>query len=246
MRAISAMRPALALALLFAGAAPAHEFVSTVTLAEGPSTLVSSGQGYVPAAGVRVRHCDIIQTGRGGLVHLETEDGGLIQLGPETRFLAHRPYRRGDPSAIGPQVVLAGWTKLSVPQRAKGIPHRINTPFFDLTVSAGVVVLQVGNKGARFFVETGEVVALAPGGQVPVPSESMYSRSATQARGEVSTRIEPDFLAAMPPTFRDTVPPQLRALDVVNVTPRPRAQYASQEVEDWLNGSVDLRPCVPR
>lgn len=245
MRAISAMRRALALALLFSGAAAAHEFVATVTLAEGPSTLVSSGQGYVPAAGVRVRHCDIIQTARGGLVHLETEDGGLIQLGPETRFLAHRPHRRGDPAAVGPQLVLAGWTKLSVPQRAKGLPHRIHTPFFDLTVNAGVAVLQVSGKGARFFVETGEVMALGPGGQVPVPAGSMYSRSATEARGAASSRLEPDFLEAMPATFRDTVPPQLRALDVVNVTPRPRAQYVPQEVEDWLNGSVDIRPCAP-
>ena len=217
MHAISTARGILAfLTSLLIPVAAAHEFVATVTVAEGTNALISSAQGYLPAAGVRLRHCDIIQTGPKALVQLEIDDGGMIELGQETRFLADLPYRRGEEPVIGPHVLLAGWVKFTVPKRAEGPPHRINTPFFDLAVNTGTSVPQLTANGAQFFVESGEAVALAPSdgstARVTVRAGRMYSRKAGQVAGEWAERPAPAFVQAMPPAFRDTLPPRLANL----------------------------------
>ena len=111
--------------LLFAAVAAAHEFVATVTLAEGQSTLIDGRGGFLPAVGVRLRHADIIQTGPKAFVQLEIGDGGMMELGPGTRFLLDLPYRRGEEPVIGPHYLLSGWVKFTVPKRTEGPPHRI-------------------------------------------------------------------------------------------------------------------------
>jgi hypothetical protein len=115
--------------------AKAHEFLATVTLAEGESTLIDGAHAFAPAAGVRLRHADIIQTGAKGFVQVEIGDGGMMELGPKTRFLLDIPYRRGEDPVVGPHYLLEGWVKFAVPKHAEGPPHRINTPFFDLLIN---------------------------------------------------------------------------------------------------------------
>src|SRR5262245_19604019 len=95
------------LALLLGPLAAAHEFVATVTLVEGTNALISGSQRYLPAVGVRLRHCDIIQTGPKTLVQIEFDDGSMIELGPKTRFLADLPYRQDKEPVIDPHVLLA-------------------------------------------------------------------------------------------------------------------------------------------
>jgi hypothetical protein len=251
LRTISTARGAFAvLTSLLIPLAAAHEFVATVTLVEGTSALISDSQGYLPAVGVRLRHCDIVQTGPKALVQLETDDGGMIELGRETRFLADLPYRRGEEPVNGPHVLLAGWVKLTVPKRTEGPPHRINTPFLDLVVNAGIAVLQVTADGAQFFVESGEAVALAPSGgstaRVAVRAGRMYSLKAGQATGELAERPAPAFVQAMPPAFRDTLPARLANLKGRTLEPKPGPQYTRQDIEGWLKGDVDIRPCLVR
>ena len=249
--AISTARGALALlALLLGPPAAAHEFVATVTLVEGTNALISRAQRYLPAAGVQLRHCDIIQTGPKALVQVETDDGGMIELGHETRFLADLPYRRGEEPVIGPHVLLSGWVKFTVPKRAEGPPHRINTPFLDLVINAGIAVLQVTPDGAQFFVEAGEAFALEPSGswasRVAVPAGRMYSRKAGQPKGELAQRPAPTFVNAMPPAFRDTMPPRLASLKVRTLEPKPGPEYTRQDLEDWLKRDLDIQPCLGR
>ena len=247
--AISTARGTLVLlALLLGPLAAAHEFVATITLVEGTNALISGAHRYLPAAGVRLRHCDIIQTGPKALVQVETDDGGMIELGPESRFLADLPYRRGEEPVIGPHVLLAGWVKFTVPKRVEGPPHRINTPFFDVVINAGIAVLQVAADGAQFFVEAGEAFALEPSGtwssRVAVFAGRMYSRKAGEARGELTERPASAFVKAMPLAFRDTMPPRLGNLKVRAVEPKPGPEYNRQDVADWLTGQVDIRPCL--
>jgi len=49
--------------LAFPTTAAAHEFVATVTLAEGGSALIDGAKACAPASGMRLRHADILQTG---------------------------------------------------------------------------------------------------------------------------------------------------------------------------------------
>jgi FecR protein len=231
--------------LLFPLAAAAHEFVATVTLVEGTNAIISGVHGYLPAAGVRLRHSDIIQTGAKALMQVEIDDGGMIELGPETRFLADLPYRRGEAPVIGPHFLLAGWVKLTVPKRAEGPPHRINTPYFDLVINSGIAVLQVTADGAQFFVESGEGLVLGPAGHsittAVVRTGRMYSRKAAQPTGALADRPAPTFVKGMPPAFRDTLPPRLAKLKLRDLEPKPGPEYTYQDVEDWLKGDLEVR-----
>jgi hypothetical protein len=111
-------------------------------------------------------------------------------------------------------------------------------------------VLQVTADGAQVFVESGEAVALAPydgsTARVVVRPGRMYSRKAGQATGELAERPVPAFVQAMPPAFRDTLPPRLANLRGRTLEPNPGPQYTRQDVEDWLRGDLDIRPCHVR
>jgi hypothetical protein len=231
--------------LLFPLTAAPHEFVATVTLVEGTNAMISGPHRYLPAAGVRLRHSDIIQTGPKALMQVEIDDGGMIELGPETRFLADLPHRRGEEPVIGPHFLLGGWVKFTVPKRAEGPPHRINTLYFDLVVNAGIAVLQVTAGGAQFFVESGQGLAVEPTGHsttgVAVRTGRMYSRKAGEPTGALTDRPAPAFVKAMPPAFRDTLPPRLAKLKLRELEPKPGPEYAYRDVEDWLKGDLEVR-----
>ncbi|HEU0200699.1 MAG TPA: hypothetical protein VFR86_09710, partial [Burkholderiaceae bacterium] len=66
-------------ALLLPLPAAARDGVPTVTLTEGPSTLISGVRGYLPEPGVKLRQCDIVRTGPKALLRVEFEDGGRIE-----------------------------------------------------------------------------------------------------------------------------------------------------------------------
>jgi len=52
------------LALLFLSpSVSAQGLIPTITFAEGSGTIISGAHGYLPAAGVRLRQCDIVRTG---------------------------------------------------------------------------------------------------------------------------------------------------------------------------------------
>lgn len=247
MHAISSVCGALALLamILFPLTATAHEFVATVTLAEGTAVLIDGAHGYLPAAGVRLRHADIIQTGPKALVQVEIGDGGMMELGPQTRFLADLPYRRGEEPAIGPHYLLTGWVKLTVPKRAAGPPHRINTPFFDLVTNTGIAVLQVTTDGGQVFIESGEGLVLEPSGhtatRVAIRAGRTFTRKAGQ-KGALADRPAAAFIKAMPPEFRDTLPPRLAKLKVRDVEPKPGPDdYTYSDVADWLKGDQEVR-----
>jgi hypothetical protein len=231
--------------LVLSPSASALEVSPTVTFAEGRSTLISGARGYVPVAGVRLRQCDIVRTGPQSMVQIEYEDGGKIELGPDSRLFIDLPYA-GD-AVVGPHFLLSGWAKITVPKRDKAPPHRIDTPHFDLLVDAGVAVLQVAADGGKFFVEQGAAAALSAAGRAParvaVAPGRMYSRKSGQEKGTVSDGVDPTFVSGMPPPFRDTVPSLLAQLKSRNVQPNPVPEYNAAEAEEWLRTVPELRVC---
>ena len=231
-------------ALLFPLTATGHEFVATMTLAEGQAVLIDGAHGIVPAPGVQLRHADIIQIGLKGFVQVEIGDGGMMELGPETRFLVDLPFRRGEELVIGPHYLLSGWVKFTVPKHAEGPPHRINTPFFDLVINTGIAVMQVTAEGGQFSVESGEGIVIEPSGHATAPiavrAGRSYLRKAGQ-KGALADRPNSAFVAAMPPEFRDTLPPRFAKLKSRDVQPKPGPEYTYAEVVDWLNGDLEVR-----
>lgn len=241
----------LVASLLFSSAARPHEFVATVTLSEGANTVVSGANGFAPAIGMKLRHCDLLASGPGALLQIEFDEGGMIEVGPDTRLVADLPQRRGrrgDEPVIGPHFLLSGWIKFTAPKRVEGQTHRVNTPFFDLLVDEGVAVLQVVDDGAQLFVERGEVTTMATSGRadsrVTVGAGRMFSGKGGQAAGELEERMSPAFVSAMPPVFRDTLPPRLTEVGGRSVELQPASAEAYRDAAAWLRRDPEvLRVC---
>lgn len=226
-------------------AALASERVPTITFVDGSATIVSGGQAYVAATGVRLRQCDIVRTAAQALVQVEREDGSQVVLGPGTRFLFDLPH--SGESVVGQHVLLSGWAKVSLPKRESATPYRISTPHFDLLIEAGVTALRIAADRGQFFVEEGKAVVLAASGsaadRASVGPGRMYTRSADQGQGSIGGSPDPAFVADMPRPMRDTLPALLPALKARDVQPKPAADAGPAETEAWLQALPEYRQC---
>jgi len=232
--------------MLFALAAVASGDVATLTIVEGSSAIVTGGRRYVPAMGMRLINCDVVQTESGGTMQFEMDDGTKIELGPGSRFLAAVPGGRGGQATTGPHFLLSGWLKLTVPPTEKAT-YRVNAGLADLVVSSGVVVMHAEADLAQFFVERGEAAVFEVGRgatEVTVGAGQTYLRKNGPQGGEVSGRPDADFLAAMPRSFRDTLPSRLAAAAALKPTPEPGPQVGLQDLQDWFRGDPEPRRCL--
>ncbi|NJN40318.1 MAG: hypothetical protein HC807_04940 [Gammaproteobacteria bacterium] len=239
----------LLLLLPFTVRAAANALAPMVTFVEGKSTLASGGHGYIPAPGVLLRQCDIVQTGPESLVQIEFPDGSRIDLGPDSHFLSDLPAPAGSARAVGPYFLGSGWLKLTVVNRDNAPPYRINTPYFDLVMSSGVAVLNVMD-GGRFFIEQGSALALnlsgvqGAGARVNVAANQTYSRKSAESRPDVMNRADPAFVKSMPPSFRDTLPAMHAKIKGPVAQPKPAPDFDYAAVSTWLNTRPELQACV--
>ncbi len=236
---------AVLVSLFRSPAASATESIPTVTFVDGASTIISGANGYLPAAGVRLRQCDIVRTGPQALVQVELEDGGMILLGPDSRFLFGIPHA-GEP-VVGPNYLLSGWAKIVVPKREKALAYRVNTPYFDLVVDAGAAVIRVAAGGGQYFVEQGEAFALVSAGRavtrLSVGAGRTYSRKSAQEPGAVTDGVAPDLAKSLPRSLRDTPPTMLARLKALDVEPKPASDDGRADVAEWKKSVPAFRSC---
>lgn len=239
-------RHALALAAVLWLPAAAAVQTPTITFVEGRSVIVSGPRGYLSAAGVSLRQCDIVSTGPEALVQTEFDDGGQIVVGRDSRMLFGLPGSAGAPASPG--LLLSGWVKVAAPARDKAVAYRIVTPQFDLAIDAGAAVLHVDAGGGSVFVERGEAMISVPDGasaaKTTVRAGQTYLRKAGQPAGTVVKGIDPDFLKGMPRSMRDTLPSMLARLRAVDVQPQPAPGYDATQADQWFRTVAQLGSCV--
>ena len=243
MRALPLGRGLLAL-LLFPLAAAAHEDVGMLTLLEGQASLLRGAHGYLPVEAIKLKHADILQTGGKAFLQLEFDDGGVVELGPDTRLLVDIPGWRGQPPVVGPHFLLEGWVKLTVPKRANAPAYRLNTPHFDVLIGTGVIVMQMAAAEGSVFVESGDAAMLEPTGrnvtEVRVGTGRYYARRAGQ-KSAVAERPSAAFVNGMPPPFRDTLPARLAKLKTRQAAPKPGPEFSYEDVAGWLKADREVR-----
>lgn len=234
----------LVASLLLPLGASANEDVATLTLLEGQATLVRGTRGYVPAEGIKLKHADILHTGKNGLAQIEFDDGAVIELGADTRYLADLPGARSSPPVVGPHYLLSGWLKLTVPKRQEAAQYRLDTPLFSLLVGAGVSVVHILPAEGSLFMESGEATILEPAGRtvarVAVRPGRFYTRKNGQ-KGASSEHLPAPFVDAMPRAFRDTLPRRLAKFKGRDVAPRPGPDFTYADVEGWLKSDREVR-----
>jgi hypothetical protein len=220
-------------------AAPSHAQVITIT--EGESVVVTGGAGLRAVPGVRLGACDIISTGPQGLAQVEMKDGGKIVMGPDSRFVFDVPHAGA--SVVGPNFLVSGWAKITVPTRDKGLPYRVDTPHVDVQTGDGVAVLRVGESGTTLFVEQGAATAVLAGVRTNVAVGRAYDIKAGQPRGSVEDRVPADFVQNMPRSFRDTLPSLLQQVESSTAKSKPARDPRPSDHLAWMKDVPALRVC---
>jgi hypothetical protein len=236
----STARGAIGAAALLASIA-AH-CAPTVTITEGPASIVSGAAAYLTAPGMRLQTCDIVRTGAQAIVQLEDDDGGQILIGPDSLFVVDLPS--GGEGVVGPHFLISGWAKVTVPKRDKAPRYQIMTPHVELSTPAGVIALRAASDGSEFFVELGDAVTTSTGARTTVGAGRLFARKAGAGRGAVADNLKSAFVQAMPRAFRDTLPTRLAAVKANNPRARPAPDFNPADVQGWLRSAPELQACV--
>lgn len=230
------------IACLLAAAAAAAGQIATVTLMEGPATLVRGTMRYALAEGVKLQPGDIIEVSDKGLTQIEFADGVAFALSPGTRMLSVSAPR--GKSAAGDYYVTQGALKVS--RVKQGATFRFVTPVFTLQLAEGSTVLLLGSGEGSVFVESGEARVIEPPakGAAPAPLRlkggEYYTRKAEQ-KGAVAPRPSAAFIGALPKVFLDPLPSRMARYKEREVQPKPVEVVSYAQVETWLKAPPDIR-----
>ena len=223
-------------------AAAAADPAVTVTLLEGPATVVRGVARHALAEGVRLQAGDIIEVGEQGLAQMEFPDGAALALGPKTRALAAVLPRGKQAAAVF--YVTQGELKLA---RVKpGARLRIVTPVLTLQGAEGAAVMVLGDAQGSVFVESGDVrlAGSHASGEAPtslrLKSGEFYSAKAGQ-RSTVAARPSPAFIGALPKAFLDPLPARMARHKDRLAQPRRLETVNYAQVETWLKAPLEFR-----
>lgn len=242
MRIVQLRRWALALMACPLAAAAADQTV-TVTLLEGPTTLVRGVTRYALAEGVRLQPGDILEVSDKGLVEMEFTDGVALAMGPKTRALA-LSVPHGKP-APGDFYVTQGVLKLA--NAKQGARMRVLTPFFTLQAVDGTFVLVLGGSEGSVFMESGEarLASRHAKGTAPTRLKSGDFFAGDGNKANVTTRPTPAFIAALPKAFLDPLPSRIARYKDRQAQPRRVDLVTYAEVETWLKAPPEIRRPMP-
>jgi len=245
---LAAVRRYVMLACLFSPlVAPASEVIGTVTLLEGGASLLRGASRYGVSEGVRLLPGDILELGDKALCQVEFTDGTIVDLGPQSRFLAlSYPAGGGKFAGGGELFLLRGWMKVASARQQGRAIDRYGSPLLELSPNDAIAVVQMYVPEAAVFIESGEarVAQLSGSGRareaVRLKASQFFSCKQEQ-RCAVSARPSQAFLAGLPRSFMDTLPPRLARFKERSVTPKRSGDFTYAEVEDWVNSVPAVR-----
>lgn len=230
-----------ALTACLCGAAGAGwaQAVASVTGADKPLRIIRGAAVYKAGAGTVVQKDDIIETGAGS-AQVEAGPEAIFALGPQTRLYVASVAGGGKATELQ---LLQGWVKLASKSAARA---SVATGSFQVSLGSGAVIVNSRPGRDAMFADEGEQLAARvddkgkPGAPLKVPPEQFAFVPAGQAL-VVQPRPAKDFLAEMPPQFRDrlvSVPGSAKAPKLAAVKERD-ADF--DDVGAWLGASLPAR-----
>lgn len=214
----------------------------TLTLLKDTQLRVVRGVSVLPAIeGMRLHQGDFLATGPSATaqVQLEFPGGAVVELGPSTQALLFSL------TANAVEIVTAtGWLK----GESTSGTYRYGSPPLTATTKGGNVLLRAGDDAADIFVERG-VAAVSAGTSAPITSSSDKIFFTRRAGKPViaSGRPSPEFISAMPVSFRDALPPRIsRFAGKKPPEPKSEREVSYSDIErllklppQWRRGLVD-------
>ncbi len=213
---------------------------AVLSLAEQPLRLIRGAAVYRAGPGVAVQKDDILETAAGGA---QVEAGNaILALGPQTRVLLLDTPAGGKALDVA---LLQGWAKLMA------APARVATPALQVTLPLGsTIVARAGGKDAVFAEEGAQQAARVeqgkPGAVLKLAAEQ-YAEIDPARPQPVAGRAPRDFVAAMPPSFRDRLAPLPNLPHAGKAAPLKERDADFADVAPWLAARIPgVKSFVPR
>lgn len=218
--------------------------VGVVTLTEGPPLKLIRGTSvFMVGEGTRLSPGDIVECADRGLAQLEIDGGTIIALHGDSRlFLFSFASGRRSRSNAQELVLLKGWLKAET--RAGDGAYRFHTPLLTAATRDGTLLIHATSESVDVFLESGS-------GSVEENDGRRHSNRAVDGKpGQYFSRIadkeiaslprpSAPFIASVPISFQDTLPPRRQALRSKPVQPKPDHDVSYAEIADWL--TIDRR-----
>jgi len=238
-RAVQPRRIALlALALwtcLAAGKPAATGFNALVSIADGdPFTIVRGDTLLSGSKGVTLLGGDIVETGPGAFLAIESQGGNLVGIGPSTGvyFLP-----RGDVTTL---LVFKGWVKVDVKSEAM----RVAGKRLGIQGHQAVMLLYADEQSDAIFDEQGSARLLlrddaATRFDKETGANEFFHRG---DRTGVNSQLRPsaEFIERMPIAFRDPLP-EHAPTSLKKVAPQLVRAVTYSDIQTWLTIPRDWR-----
>ncbi|MBK6851906.1 MAG: hypothetical protein IPG93_09870 [Burkholderiales bacterium] len=227
--------------------------VAVVGIVEGSAVLVRQSTRYGLVEGVRLTADDIVEAAPGSHVQIEFGDGVILSAADGARVMLQPRWAQRRGAAAGPRAyVVAGWVKLSVPMSTpvesatmwlNAAPNLMPAPASAKADRPATLVLRLTPPDYAVFVEAGNF--------------RMTDRQDAQRRSNLATndfvwrqgspRLQQankpsvEFVAALPPLFRDVLPARAGKFADRVVPAKPLGDISYTDVAAWLSGEPALR-----
>lgn len=241
MNAITKTLYALLLAALASavGGSAWAQAVTVITIADKPLRIIRGAAIYKAAGGTVIQKEDIVETAAGS-AQLEAGPDAIIAMGPNTRLYIAGLASDGRATDVQ---LLQGWVKLASKGGAKpGVTTAgLQTSF----ASGAVIVFSKPGKEALFADEGEQLVTRIDdkgksGTPVKLPSEQFAFALAAQPL-VVQVRPTKDFLAEMPPQFRDRLVPTPASVRAPKAAAVKERDADLADVAPWLSAALPAR-----
>lgn len=229
----------LAFGLAQAAGAPAIKG-AVLTQLDAPLRLIRGAAVYKATSGVALQKDDILESGA-GFAQAEAGPDVIFALGPQTRvMIASLPAEGRGTLELA---LLQGWVKVL----DQAGPAVVVTPALRVALAKGSTIVRAEDGRDAVFAEDGEQQLTRLGqneARNKAPLKLATEQYAVFEPGKPQAapgRPPRDFVAAMPPAFRDRL---ARAPDVPRagkVVPGKEREADFADVEAWLQAALPVR-----
>jgi hypothetical protein len=228
--------------------------VAVAGIVEGAAVLIRQSTRFGLPEGVKLSGDDIVEAAVGSYVQIEFSDGVMLSLADGARVMLQPRWAQRRAAALAPRAyVLEGWVKLSMP-----VPTPADAAA--LWLSSAPSLASVPNPAAKadrpatavirltppdfaVFVESGRFVLTdrldAQRNSNLVANEFVWRQGSTKQ--QQAQKPSAEFVAALPPLFRDALPARASKFADRVVLPKPLGDISYTDVSGWMRGEPGLR-----
>jgi hypothetical protein len=221
---------------------PLARQVGIVTILEGRATVIRGLSQFDAVQGVRLAPDDLVRTEESAFLRVEYADQTWIELGPETLLQLNHPAQKKRTTRPA-LYLLAGWVKLEC-KPGVAASRSLASKDMDLVDLSGAVVIRAIGGSQAIFAEQGTARWINRGvrGAAPITlSVGDFILVGQGQAGSVQARPTPEFIAALPRAYLDTLPYRYSLFEDRTVVPKEQRAFSYADVKPWINAEAPVR-----